>query len=72
MNQSRKMSAVEAVASTVAGFAINVTLQTLVFPLFGVDLPLSSNLLIGAIFTGSSLARGYVLRRVFETFRRVA
>ena len=72
VNQSRKMSAVEAVASTVAGFAINVTLQTLVFPLFGVDLPLSSNLLIGAIFTGSSLARGYVLRRVFETFRRVA
>ena len=37
--------------------------------MFGLQATLGQNLAIGAIFTVVSLARSYVLRRVFEAFR---
>jgi hypothetical protein len=40
-----------------------------VFPLFGLDVSFTDNLLIGAIFTGISIARSYALRRMFEAIR---
>ena len=72
MKQSRAMSAFESMVGTAAGFIINVTLQTIVFPWFGMSVPFSSNLMIGAIFTGASITRGYALRRTFEVFRGAA
>lgn len=66
MSQSRAMSAVESVANVAIGYGVAVTSQIAIFPLFGVHLPLSDNLLIGAWFTVISLARSYVVRRVFN------
>jgi hypothetical protein len=66
MKQSRIMSLVETVLSTVIGFGVALTTQILVFPLFGFSPPLSHNLLIGAIFTVVSIARGFLVRRLFE------
>jgi hypothetical protein len=60
------MSAVESVANVAIGYGVAVTSQIAIFPLFGVHLPLSDNLLIGAWFTVISLARSYVVRRVFN------
>ena len=59
------MSLVEAVANVVVGYARAVGVQTLVFPLFGLEATLRQSLGIGAIFTLVSLVRGYLLRRVF-------
>jgi hypothetical protein len=43
--------------------------QIIVFPWFGINLPLSSNIAIGIIFTIVSIGRGFVLRRAFEALR---
>lgn len=39
------------------------------FPLFGLEAGLSEHLTIGMAFVGVSLARGYLLRRLFERLR---
>jgi hypothetical protein len=70
MKQSRQMSFVEAVANVAVGYGVAVATQIVVFPLFGLDVELSENLAIGCLFTGVSLIRSYVIRRLFETLRR--
>ena len=67
--QTRKASMVETVLNTALGFGVALTAQIVVFPWFGINIPLSSNFLIGAIFTVVSIARGFVLRRLFESLR---
>lgn len=64
--QPRWQSVLESVANVAAGFGIALGAQLAVFPLFGIHIPLSDNLAIGVIFTGVSLVRSYVLRRVFN------
>lgn len=70
--QSRLLSAVETVANTAVGYLVALLSQLAIFPVFGIHIPLSSNLAIGAWFTAISLVRGYVLRRWFNglKFRR--
>ena len=70
MRQSRRMSMLEAIANVAVGYGIAVATQAVVFPLFGLQARLSDNLLIGGIFTGVSLVRGYCLRRFFESLRQ--
>ncbi len=72
MNQSKMQSAVEACANTAVGYGVAVVSQLLVFPMFGINVPLSDNLLIGLWFTVISLVRGYVLRRLFNRIKGVA
>jgi hypothetical protein len=69
--QSRLMSFVESVVNVVVGYLIAVTTQIIVFPVFGMHVNLADNLLIGAIFTVISLARSFLLRRIFEYVRVV-
>jgi hypothetical protein len=69
MTQSRTMSLVEATANVVVGYVLAIATQLLVFPLFGLAVTLSQNLLIGCLFTLTSIVRSYVLRRVFEAMR---
>ncbi len=64
--QSRRASLVESVLNILIGYGVAVTAQCLIFPLFGVVLPLSDNLLIGVLFTLVSLIRSYWLRRLFN------
>lgn len=64
--QSRTHSAIEAVTNVAVGYGVAVATQVAVFPLFGVNLPLSQNLAIGVIFTVVSLVRSYALRRLFN------
>lgn len=64
--QSRLQSLLEALANVVLGYGVALGAQLLVFPLFGIHLPLASNLAIGIIFTVVSLIRSYLLRRFFN------
>ncbi|WP_297858104.1 hypothetical protein [Elioraea sp.] len=63
------MSLIEAVANVAVGFGVAVLAQVVLFPLFGLDVTLTDNLLIGAIFTAVSIVRSYALRRLFEAIR---
>lgn len=67
--QSRKRSALEAVANVSIGYGIAVATQVAVFPLFGLHASLGDNLSIGAIFTVVSLVRSYALRRLFNAWQ---
>jgi hypothetical protein len=66
MKQSRLMSFVETTLSTAIGFAVALATQLIVFPLFGWNPSITQNLLITVIFTVVSIARGFLLRRLFE------
>ena len=61
------MSFVEAITNVAVGYGIAVVTQVLIFPLFGLHTTLAANLQMGAVFTGVSLLRSYLLRRFFET-----
>jgi hypothetical protein len=67
--QSRRMSLIEAIANVLVGFGLALATQILVFPIFGLRASLSQNLALGFIFTLTSLARSYALRRLFEAIR---
>ena len=69
MKQSRLMSLVESIANVAVGYGVAVVTQILIFPVFGLHTTLAQNLKIGLIFTAISIARSYVLRRLFEGIR---
>jgi hypothetical protein len=69
MTQSRAMSFVEAATNVVVGYVLAILTQIVVFPRFGIKAALGEHLAIGLAFVGVSLARGYLLRRLFETIR---
>ena len=64
--QRRTQSLIEAWANVAVGYLVALLSQLLVFPMFGIHIPFSSNLAIGAWFTVISLIRSYVLRRWFN------
>jgi len=51
------------------GYGVAVATQMAVFPLFGLAVTITENLLIGLIFTVVSIVRSYALRRGFEALR---
>lgn len=67
--QSRRMSLVESITNVVVGLLVSVLFLELVLPLWGVQLAVSSNVVISLLFTVVSLLRSYLLRRLFESFR---
>jgi hypothetical protein len=69
MKQSRLMSLVESVANVIVGYGVAVVTQILIFPIFGLHTTLAQNLKMGAVFTVVSIARSYLLRRLFEAIR---
>ena len=69
MRQSRLMSLVESLANVLVGYGVAVITQMAVFPLFGLAVTVTENLLIGLIFTAVSIVRSYALRRGFEALR---
>lgn len=69
MQQSRLISLVESTTNVVLGYVLAIATQIVVFPWFGIETGLAEHLTIGLAFVGVSLARGYLLRRLFETIR---
>lgn len=70
MTQSRRMSFTESCCSVAIGFIVAILSQLVIFPLFGIHIALSDNLLIGAFFTVISIIRSYAVRRLFNRMRQ--
>ena len=70
MTQSLIMSLVEAATNVTVGYVLAIGTQLLVFPWFGIEATLDEHLAIGLVFIGVSLARSYLLRRLFLRLRR--
>ena len=71
MKQSRLMSLVEAITNVIVGYGVAVVTQILIFPIFGLHTTLAQNLQMGLLFTGVSIIRSFLLRRLFEAIRVV-
>lgn len=66
MTQTRLSSLIEALANVLVGFAISVAVTAVVLPAYGHAVSLAENIEITAIFTVTSIARSYALRRWFN------
>lgn len=69
MKQSRLMSLIEAITNVIVGYGVAVVTQILIFPIFGLHTTLAQNLQMGLLFTGVSIIRSFLLRRLFEAIR---
>lgn len=66
--QSRAMSAVEAVTNVIVGYLIATAATCVILPLHGYEVTTTKALSISLAFTAISLARSYILRRLFNRF----
>jgi hypothetical protein len=64
--QTRRQSMGETLTGVAIGYVVALLSQFVIFPIFGLHVSLSENLLIGAWFTVISIVRGYYVRRFFN------
>lgn len=64
--QTRLQSLIESCVNVAIGYGVALLGQFAVFPLYGLEVNLSTNLQIGLWFTGISIARSYAVRRGFN------
>ncbi len=69
--QSKRNSAFEAISNVAIGYLVSVLANVLILPLFGYNVTIGDSFAIGLAFTAVSLARSYVLRRVFNRLDRI-
>lgn len=63
--QSRKHSFIESLVNVLIGYLVAVGSQIVIFPMFGIHIPMSDNFIMGLWFTLISIIRSYLLRRWF-------
>jgi hypothetical protein len=66
VSQSKTGSLIESLVNIAIGFTINCAANMLILPLFGYHITLTTNLQLGVIYTGISIARSYCIRRWFN------
>ncbi len=64
--QTRTQSLIEQTVSTAIGFVVALVAQLAIFPLFGIHISMNQNLMLVVLFTGVSIVRGYMVRRLFN------
>jgi len=66
MNQTKKHSIIESIVQTVIGLGTSILIQVVLYPLLGIPVTFSQNLIITAVFFVVSIIRGYFVRRIFN------
>lgn len=66
MKQSKSMSLLESSINIGVGFGISLSAQMVFLPMIGVSINHTQNFIFACIMTVISLARSYLLRRLFE------
>jgi len=64
--QLKRHSLLESIINVAVGYGVALASQIVIFPLYGMEVPLSANIQIGIWFTAISIVRSYVLRRAFN------
>ena len=64
--QSKLVSLLESFINIFIGYTVAVISQMAIFPMFGIQIELKDNLLIGFYFTLISIIRSYTVRRFFN------
>ena len=66
--QSKTQSLIEATLNALSGYLIAVGAQVLIFPWFGIHIPLHENFIMAFLFTLISIVRSYFWRRFFNSY----
>jgi hypothetical protein len=66
MPQTKWGSFIEALVNVAIGFFIGVLSQHFIFPLYGINIPFSTNFELAGWFTIISIARTYLVRRYYN------
>lgn len=61
------MSAIETATNIAVGLVVSLSAQIVILPLYDVHISMSENVQITIFFTAVSIARGYCLRRLFNS-----
>jgi hypothetical protein len=64
--QLKRHSLLESMVNVAVGYGVALLSQIIIFPLFGLNVSLRDNVLIGVFFTIISIIRSYLLRRLFN------
>jgi protein-S-isoprenylcysteine O-methyltransferase Ste14 len=68
--QSSTASFVEALANVILGFVLALAVQSVAYPLFGIETTLQEDGAIAILFTVASLLRSWCWRRLFVAIER--
>lgn len=63
--QTRSMSMIEAITNTLVGFVMSILLQLIMTSALSIQMSLDQNIIMSLVFTVASVARGYLVRRMF-------
>ena len=66
MKQTRRKSLIETVVQTVIGLGTSILLQVILYPVMGIPVSFTQNLIITTVFFAVSIVRGYIVRRIFD------
>lgn len=69
MSQTKIDSVLESATNIAVGAGVALAAQLFLFPLYGIHIPLSTDLWLTLWFTIISFARSYLLRRFFNARR---
>lgn len=64
--QKKSKSAIESLTNTVTGLLTSFLIQIAIYPLLGIPVTISQNILITTVFFIASFLRGYLIRRIFN------
>lgn len=66
MQQTKVASLIETVFGTIAGLVVGVLTQIVIFPWYGIHVPLHDNFSMVVFFAAAGMARTYAVRRLFN------
>jgi hypothetical protein len=70
MQQSKKHSIIESIVQTIIGLGTSILIQVVLYPLMGITVTFSQNLIITSVFFVVSIIRGYLVRRIFNELKQ--
>ena len=66
MKQTKRKSLIESVIQTIIGLGTSILIQVILYPMMGIPVTFSQNIIITLVFFLVSIVRGYFVRRIFE------
>jgi len=63
--QTKKHSIIESITQTIIGLITSILIQVILYPIMGIPVTFSQNLIITTVFFIVSIIRGYFIRRWF-------
>ena len=69
MKQTKQKSLIESIIHTIIGLGTSILIQVILYPIMGIPVTFSQNLIITLVFFSVSIVRGYFVRRIFECMK---